>query len=187
MESADLSGMLAGIGALVTIVVLLISRLETADALGEKYRFEFTAAAIGRARSTTSTAAWDSRGGSAGPATGSGRSPTFRSSGSRLDPDSPRARLSGRSGFSGTLIVLAGAPPLALTVLIVAYLRSDPRRGHGDSRALLFSFCRLLVAYVISLAWTVPLSSGWGKRPVARIATPIAEVAASIPATAFFP
>jgi NitT/TauT family transport system permease protein len=53
---------------------------------------------------------------------------------------------------------------------------------------LLFSFLRLAVAYVLSLAWTLPLALWVGVSPkVARIVTPLAEIGASLPATALFP
>jgi len=53
---------------------------------------------------------------------------------------------------------------------------------------LLFSFMRLAVAYVLSLAWTLPLALWVGASPkVARIVTPLAEIGASLPATALFP
>jgi NitT/TauT family transport system permease protein len=54
--------------------------------------------------------------------------------------------------------------------------------------ALLYSFLRLLVAYVISLAWTIPLAY-WlslSARRSARV-LPVVQVLASMPATAFFP
>jgi NitT/TauT family transport system permease protein len=47
---------------------------------------------------------------------------------------------------------------------------------------------RIYVALAISLAWTVPAGVAIGLRPrLARIAQPIAQIAASVPATAVFP
>jgi len=51
-----------------------------------------------------------------------------------------------------------------------------------------FSFLRLLAAYALSLAWTVPLALWVGESPgLARVVTPLAEIGASLPATALFP
>lgn len=54
--------------------------------------------------------------------------------------------------------------------------------------ALLASFLRLGVAYLFALAWTLPVAFWVGESPRAfRIVTPVAEIGASIPATALFP
>lgn len=54
--------------------------------------------------------------------------------------------------------------------------------------ALLASFLRLGAAYLLALAWTLPVAFWVGESPRAfRIVTPIAEIGASIPATALFP
>ncbi|MDC4225938.1 MAG: hypothetical protein MPW15_17235 [Candidatus Manganitrophus sp.] len=44
------------------------------------------------------------------------------------------------------------------------------------------------MAYLIALSWTLPVAFWVGENPRAlRIVTPIAEIGASIPATALFP
>jgi NitT/TauT family transport system permease protein len=54
--------------------------------------------------------------------------------------------------------------------------------------ALGASFLRLLAAYLIALAWTLPVAVWASEREaVARIVIPIAEIAASVPAMALFP
>jgi NitT/TauT family transport system permease protein len=54
--------------------------------------------------------------------------------------------------------------------------------------ALLASFGRLLIAYLISLAWTLPAAIWVGESPRAfQVLTPLAQIGASIPATALFP
>lgn len=60
--------------------------------------------------------------------------------------------------------------------------------AQGIPVALLKSFLRLLVAYAISLAWTLPLAS-WLSRSARRSSRvlPVVQVLASMPATAFFP
>jgi NitT/TauT family transport system permease protein len=50
------------------------------------------------------------------------------------------------------------------------------------------SFLRLLAAYLIALAWTLPVAIWASEREaVARIVIPLAEIAASVPAMALFP
>jgi NitT/TauT family transport system permease protein len=50
------------------------------------------------------------------------------------------------------------------------------------------TFLRVLVALVIGTAWTIPVGVAIGFNPrLARIAQPLAQIAASVPATALFP
>ncbi len=67
-------------------------------------------------------------------------------------------------------------------------LRPLPAEAASLPSALLRSFLRLLVAYAISLAWTVPVAC-WISRSARRGARlmPVVQVLASVPATAFFP
>ncbi|HIE66217.1 MAG: ABC transporter permease subunit [Nitrospira sp.] len=54
--------------------------------------------------------------------------------------------------------------------------------------AILASFLRLTIAYIIALAWTLPAAIWVGENPRAfRIFTPLAEIGAAIPAPALFP
>ncbi len=66
--------------------------------------------------------------------------------------------------------------------------RPLPPEAGDIPKALLYSFLRLLVAYAISLAWTIPLAYwlSMSARRAARI-LPVVQVLASMPATAFFP
>ncbi|MHB1605359.1 MAG: ABC transporter permease subunit [Leptospirales bacterium] len=53
---------------------------------------------------------------------------------------------------------------------------------------LLFSMLRLLAGYILSLLWTVPLAYWVFRSPrLARYVMPVAQVMASVPATALFP
>ncbi len=55
-------------------------------------------------------------------------------------------------------------------------------------KAILFSFFRLLVAYLISLAWTIPVAVYlFYHQKSARVISPILQVFASIPAVSLFP
>lgn len=54
--------------------------------------------------------------------------------------------------------------------------------------AMAFSFLRMSVAYAISLAWTVPVAVWAGNNPrVMNVVRPLAQIGASLPATALFP
>jgi NitT/TauT family transport system permease protein len=66
--------------------------------------------------------------------------------------------------------------------------RPLPGAAYAIPAALVFSFLRLLAAYLISLAWTLPLAF-WISREARRAARvlPILQIAAGVPATAFFP
>ncbi len=76
----------------------------------------------------------------------------------------------------------------AVDALIVAFSQPVPHDAVQIPLAILASLGRLTLAYLIALVWTVPLSIWIGENErVARIVTPIAEIGASIPATALFP
>ena len=89
--------------------------------------------------------------------------------------------------------VLAGVAALSGLIYgavqtIEVLVRPLPAEAATIPSALLFSFLRLLAAYAISLAWTVPLAC-WislSARRAARV-MPVVQVLASVPATAFFP
>jgi NitT/TauT family transport system permease protein len=87
----------------------------------------------------------------------------------------------------GALAALSGLVYGAVqTVEVLA--RPLPAEAASIPAALVFSFLRLLAAYAISLAWTIPLAC-WislSARRAARI-MPVVQVLASVPATAFFP
>lgn len=67
---------------------------------------------------------------------------------------------------------------------------SDPENAQIISdipSALLFSYLRLLAAYLLSLAWTIPVAINLAKNPKIRHMMPMFQTAAAIPAAAFFP
>jgi NitT/TauT family transport system permease protein len=185
--------MIAGIGALVAIVVLLDALVwRPLTVWAEKYRFEFTAGSVGKSRVFD----WYRESGltrvvGRGLDRGWGLldGPVRRIE--RLPPRSRGIRVMGavRTFRRVLLWISAAAAAAAVASLLVRALSPPiPAAAAEIPRALFFSFLRLAVAYVISLAWTVPLSLWVGENErVAKIVTPIAEVVASIPATAFFP
>jgi NitT/TauT family transport system permease protein len=59
---------------------------------------------------------------------------------------------------------------------------------HELGQGLVVTFLRVTVALVIGAAWTIPAGVAIGFNPkLARIAQPLAQIAASVPATALFP
>ena len=193
METGDVRGMAMGIGALVAIVVLLdVLVWRPLTVWAEKYRFEFTAAAVGESK-IFDFYRQSGIGRVIGRALELGWGgldrPIRRAE--KIDPQSRQGRmLSALRKIWRVLFWLAtAAAAAAIAYLLVAKLRPPvPPEAAAIPRALFFSFLRLCVAYAISLAWTVPLSLWVGENDrVAKIVTPVAEVVASIPATAFFP
>lgn len=94
-----------------------------------------------------------------------------------------------RKGFGclllATVFLLIG---WSLVLLVQGLARPLPSEARQIPMALLASFMRLGVAYLLALAWTLPVAFWVGENPHAfRIVTPIAEIGASIPATALFP
>lgn len=83
--------------------------------------------------------------------------------------------------------VLAGFGYGAYQIGIIV-IRPWPREVMTIPLALLFSFLRLLLAYAISIAWTLPVASLISRsRRWSRSLLPMAQILASVPATAFFP
>ncbi|RXH56002.1 ABC transporter permease [Granulicella sibirica] len=86
---------------------------------------------------------------------------------------------------------------LAIVAIAVAYSAMHAlmllRQVHGSQFLLILegagaTFLRVNVALLIAAAWTIPVGVAIGFNPkLARIAQPIAQIAASVPATALFP
>ncbi len=86
--------------------------------------------------------------------------------------------------WGGLLILLS----FAVVYLFVLFTGSGSPDAKRIPVALLWSFGRVLVAYALSVAWTLPLALWAGEHPrLFRVLTPVAEIGASLPATAFFP
>jgi NitT/TauT family transport system permease protein len=85
----------------------------------------------------------------------------------------------------GGLVFLIG---WSFVLLVEGLAQPLPRDAAQIPVALFASFLRLTVAYLLALSWTLPVAFWVGESPRAlRIVTPIAEIGASIPATALFP
>jgi NitT/TauT family transport system permease protein len=89
----------------------------------------------------------------------------------------------------GSLVIfLAWAVGAGLVALAHALIRPWPPEAKQIPGAMLMSFGRLVIAYAISLAWTVPCALAASESAkFKRILTPVAEIAGAVPATAFFP
>ena len=87
------------------------------------------------------------------------------------------------------LIIALGAGVLYAAVHALTLLRevSGPQFG-GIVRGAMATFLRVNVSLLIAAAWTIPAGVAIGFHPrLARIAQPMAQIAASVPATALFP
>jgi NitT/TauT family transport system permease protein len=193
MEAGDVRGMVAGILTLTAIVTLLdLLAWRPLTLWAEKYRFEFTAGSAGSSRVFDfyrRTGFARLLGSFWGRLWGLVDRPAETLE--KLPAESPEGKMVRilRRAFNVVFLAVAAAGALALAGLLIAYLKPPvPAEALQIPRALLFSIARLLAAYAISLLWTVPLALWVGEKDsVARVVTPVAEIAASIPATAFFP
>jgi NitT/TauT family transport system permease protein len=105
---------------------------------------------------------------------------------------SPRGKQIGLSVLKGIGILGLGLTAYgigkSLLLLIEGLTPPLPSEAAMIPMAILASFCRLTIAYIIALAWTLPAAIWVGENPRAfRIFTPLAEIAAAIPAPALFP
>jgi NitT/TauT family transport system permease protein len=95
------------------------------------------------------------------------------------------ARITSLTGFVVLLIYAVAAGMIAL---VRELMQPWPAVASSIPAATGFSILRLLAAYLISLAWTVPCAIAASESPpFARRLTPIAQIVGSIPATALFP
>jgi NitT/TauT family transport system permease protein len=100
----------------------------------------------------------------------------------------------GRSGRATTWLRGAILAVVAAAVLYAAWQALTLlRQVHGSQfveimKGALATFLRVNVSLVLAAAWTIPAGVAIGFHPrLARIAQPIAQIAASVPATALFP
>jgi len=85
-------------------------------------------------------------------------------------------------------IVIVGAVLYAVVrvIMILTGLTHEDARQLGSG--LIATFLRVMVALIIGAAWTIPVGVWIGFNPrLARVAQPLAQIAASVPATALFP
>jgi NitT/TauT family transport system permease protein len=98
-----------------------------------------------------------------------------------------------KSAWKIWLVRILAVAALAATgygVVRVAMILSGLQRAelHEAGIGLVATFLRVNLALVIGAAWTIPAGVAIGFNPrLARIAQPLAQIAASVPATALFP
>jgi NitT/TauT family transport system permease protein len=104
-------------------------------------------------------------------------------------PALTRATNFGRTAaLTGFAVLLAYAIADGMIALVRTLLEPWPAVARSIPAATGVSILRLLAAYLISLAWTVPCAIAASEsQRFARRLTPIAEIIGSIPATALFP
>src|ERR1700730_3005571 len=101
-------------------------------------------------------------------------------------PQPPRAwKVWLLSGVGGLLLVLIGYAVVRVAMILTGLQKAELQElGLG----LGASFLRVNLALLIGALWTIPAGVAIGFNPrLARIAQPLAQIAASVPATALFP
>jgi NitT/TauT family transport system permease protein len=184
----------AGIGVLVGIIVVMdVFIWRPLGAWAEKYRYEFAASTV---RHSLALDFWRrSRAGRALRGLGQLILRPLDRMIDRLSPPvahderRPPARRALGWIATGTAVALVALLFIrAVRALTVTLAWPWPRESAAIPLAILASFGRLMAAYLISLAWTVPLTAYAADRPrLMRIVQPLAQIGASVPATALFP
>jgi len=88
--------------------------------------------------------------------------------------------------FLGVLVLGSTGYAVARVVVLLTGLNHSEMAELG--RGLVATFLRVLVALLLGAAWTIPVGVKIGFNPkLARVAQPLAQIAASVPANAFFP
>ncbi|MEO6804972.1 MAG: ABC transporter permease subunit [Edaphobacter sp.] len=107
------------------------------------------------------------------------------------DVDRDQARIRGRAS---TWLRYAALTVAAAAVIYAAWQALGLlREVHGSQfaeimKGALATFLRVNLSLILSAAWTIPVGVAIGFNPrLARIAQPLAQIAASVPATALFP
>jgi len=86
------------------------------------------------------------------------------------------------------LVILVSIVVTGVIGIAAVFTSPLPALASEIPAAVVASLGRLVLAYAVSLAWTIPMAAWVVHSPRAdRLATPVLEVVASIPATALFP
>ncbi|GAC1355461.1 MAG: ABC transporter permease subunit [Acidobacteriaceae bacterium] len=104
-----------------------------------------------------------------------------------LAPDGPPKRANAWIRTAGFLVAFAGVGYMALHA--VSLLRQVHLNQVGAIlKGAAATFLRVNLSLLLAAAWTIPAGVAIGFNPrLARIAQPLAQIAASVPATALFP
>jgi len=185
---------LAGIAVLVGIIVFMdVFIWRPLGAWAEKYRYEFSASTV---RHSLALDFW--RRSPFGRALRAVGRAVMRPLDRSIDKLSPPVA---EEGAASTIRRAIGFAVMVVISAFVALLLFRAGRAlaetlrfpwPGEARqiplAIVASFFRLLAAYALSLLWTVPLTAIAADRPrLMRVVQPLAQIGASVPATALFP
>ncbi|HLV87483.1 MAG TPA: ABC transporter permease subunit [Candidatus Sulfotelmatobacter sp.] len=190
-SNGDTRSIVWGIATMVAIIVLLDQFVwRPVIAWAEKFKVE-------QVESTDAPSSWVLNLFRHSPGLASLRKKTLNPLSERLMIYFSRPRASGETEQHSTakiwlarllgLVVLVG---IGYGVVRVAMILSGLQKAevHEAGIGLLATFVRVNVALLIGALWTIPAGVAIGSNPkLARIAQPLAQIAASVPATALFP
>ncbi len=194
-SAGDTSAILWGLAAMIGVIVLLDQFVwRPVIAWSDKFKFEQVESAAGEAASRSAVLTLLRRSGVAaalnrkliGPV---GERMTLffaRRAAAVVEPKKPAAWKAWLGGALGVVVVAAlGYAALHAGLTLRKLTGSDVvEMGRGAG----ITFLRVNAALLLGALWTVPAGVAIGSSPrLARIAQPLAQVAASVPATALFP
>jgi NitT/TauT family transport system permease protein len=198
-ENGRTFDLLAGLLTLLAIIVVMdIVVWQPLSTWAEKFKYEFAASS----GAVQSIAMFDAVAGIGPAVTRTLRSillPPMRLIARALEalPRGPQLtpEQSKRLGNLVRTLIVSAIVIFTLWALLrgfVALVRTLSQPWPSDAKqipeAIVFSTLRMIVAYAISLAWTVPCALAASENPrFNRILSPIAEIVGSMPATALFP
>ena len=194
-DAGETGWIFLGIGFLVGIIVLMdVFIWRPLGLWAEKYRYEFAASTVA-VRDSLVLQLWRrSAIGRGLLRLGHGLLVSIDNLADRVAPppgdEAPsRRRRAGGAVLTGALLGLLAFVSYHAVVALAETLRWPwPHEARLIPLAILASFARLLCAYVIALLWTIPLTAYATERPrVMRVVQPLAQIGASVPATALFP
>ncbi|MGO9450922.1 MAG: ABC transporter permease subunit [Candidatus Binataceae bacterium] len=202
MEAADHGRGVDIVGGLLTLlaVIVLMDAIvwQPLTIWSEKFRYEFSATS-GPAHSLGMLDVLGGIGPTVLRALRTILTPPWRAGGRLLDaisrapvasnPITKRTTNLLRIFIIASLVVFSTwAVGAGLFALVRALLKPWPSNAKEIPVATLASLVRLIIAYAISLAWTLPCALAASESPrFNRILAPVAEIAGAIPATALFP
>jgi NitT/TauT family transport system permease protein len=191
-SAGDTSSILWGIATMITVIVLLDQFLwRPVIAWAEKFKVE-------QVESTNTATSWVLNLVQHSAALSKIRQTTIRPLGERLllyfarkhTEEAPQQPISPVRDWIVRAVALLGLLGIGYGVVRVAIILSGLQAAemHQAALGLGATFLRVNLALFLGALWTIPVGVAIGFNPrLARIAQPIAQIAASIPATALLP
>jgi NitT/TauT family transport system permease protein len=110
----------------------------------------------------------------------------FSRQGATVEPEKPRPARLWLMRVLAVVLLIGTMYGIVRVAMILTGLQSAELREAGTG--LIATFFRVNLALVLGALWTIPAGVAIGFHPkLARIAQPLAQIAASVPATALFP